>query len=139
MPYLCSCWTSVGHFCGSKMLKSVKRPKVSLKQQLICLLTSYRSTKTSQTGRTSLSIIRITTKLYVFIVLGIQRASCSPVSSWMCSSVSISGLMEHLITFTDLSCSSQRVSHWHHEHCLCTLGHMFFSFATFQLLDVCQV
>ena len=139
MPYLCSCWTSVGHFCGSKMLKSVKRPKVSLKRQLICLLTSYRSTKTSQTGRTSLNIIRITTKLYVFIVLSIQSASGSPVSSWMCSSVSISGLMEHLITFTDLSCSSQRVSHWHHEHCLCTLGHMFFSFAAFQLLDVCQV
>ena len=30
-------------------------------------------------------------------------------------------------------------THWHHEHCLCTVGHMFFSFAAFQLLDVCQV
>ena len=30
-------------------------------------------------------------------------------------------------------------AHWHHEHCLCTAGHMFFSFAAFQLLDVCQV
>ena len=27
----------------------------------------------------------------------------------------------------------------HHKHCLCTVGHMFFSFAAFQLLDVCQV
>ena len=39
------------------------------------------------TGRTSLSIIRIATKLYVFIVLSIPSASGSPVSSWMCSSV----------------------------------------------------
>ena len=30
-------------------------------------------------------------------------------------------------------------AHWNHEHCLCTVGHMFFSFAAFQLLDVCQV
>ena len=28
--------------------------------------------------------------------------------------------------------------HRYHEHCLCTVGHMFFSFAAFQLLDVCQ-
>ena len=42
VPYLCSCWTSVGHFCGSKMLKAVKSPKVSLNRQLICLLTSSR-------------------------------------------------------------------------------------------------
>ena len=42
VPYLCSCWTSVGHFCGSKMLKAVKRHKVSLKRQLICLLTSSK-------------------------------------------------------------------------------------------------
>ena len=27
----------------------------------------------------------------------------------------------------------------HHKHCLCTVGNMFFSFAVFQLLDVCQV
>ena len=27
----------------------------------------------------------------------------------------------------------------HHKHCLCTVGNMFFSFAAFQLLDVCQV
>ena len=67
------------------------------------------STKTSQ-GRTSLRIIRIATKLYVFIVLSIPSASGSPVSSWMYSSVSFSGLMEHLIAFTDLSCASQRVS-----------------------------
>ena len=46
---------------------------------------------------------------------------------------------EHLIAFTDLLCASQWVSHWHHEHCLCIGGHMFFSFAVFQLLDVCQV
>ena len=91
------------------------------------------------TGRTLLSIIRVATKLYVFIVLSIPSASGTPVSLWMCSSVSISGLMEHLIAFTDLPCASQRVSHWHHEHYLCTVGHMFFSFAAFQLLDVCQV
>ena len=42
VPYLCSCWTFVGHFCESKMLKAVKRPKVSLKRQLIYLLTSSR-------------------------------------------------------------------------------------------------
>ncbi len=30
-------------------------------------------------------------------------------------------------------------AHWHHEHCLRTVGFMFFSFAPFQLLDVCQV
>ena len=45
------------------------------------------------TGRTSLSIIRVATKLYVFIVLSIPSASGSPVSSWMCSNVSISGLL----------------------------------------------
>ena len=27
-------------------------------------------------------------------------------------------------------------AHRHHEHCLGTVGHMFFSFAAFQLLDV---
>ena len=62
------------------------------------------------TGRTPLSIIKVATKLYVFTVLNIPSASGSPVSSWICSSVSISGLMEHLIAFTDLSCASQRVS-----------------------------
>ena len=59
------------------------------------------------TGRTSLSISRVATKLYLFIVLSIPCASGSPVSSWMCSSVSISCFMEHLIAFTDLSCASQ--------------------------------
>ena len=43
------------------------------------------------TGRTSLSIIRVATKLYVFKVLSIPIASGSPVSSWMCSSESFSG------------------------------------------------
>ena len=61
------------------------------------------------TGRTSLSTIRVATKLYVFIVLSIPSASGSPVSSWMCSSVSI-WPQERLIAFTDLSCASQRVS-----------------------------
>ena len=88
------------------------------------------------TRKTSLSIIRVATKLYV-IVLSIPSASGYPVSSRMSSSVSISGLMEHQIAFIDLLCANQRVSHWHHEHRLCTVGHMFFSFAAFQLLDIC--
>ena len=55
----------------------------------------------------------------------------------MCSSVSISGLNGATDWFYK-SIVCQPAGHWHHEH-LWTVGHMIFSFAAFQLLNVCQV
>ena len=48
----------------------------------------------------------------------------------------MTGLLPSQAQRMEFKCVS---AHWHHEHCLCTVGHMFFSFAVFQLLDVCQV
>ena len=76
----------------------------------VCCLGLQGSTKTSQYRKDITLHHQGRHKVVVFIVLSIPSASGSPVSSWMCSSVSISGLMEHLIAFTDLSCASQRVS-----------------------------
>ena len=76
----------------------------------VCCLGLLGSTKTSLYRKDITWHSQVATKLYVFIVLSIPSASGSPVSSWMFSSVSISGLMEHLIAFTDLSCASQLIS-----------------------------
>ena len=47
----------------------------------------------------------------------------------------MTGLLPSQAQRMEFKCVS---AHWHTEHCLCTVVHMFFSFAAFQLLDVCQ-
>ena len=48
----------------------------------------------------------------------------------------MTGLLPSQAQKMEFKCVS---AHWHHEHCLCTVGHMFFSFDAIQLLCVCQV
>ena len=40
----------------------------------------------------------------------------------------MTGLLPSQARRMEFKCVS---AHWHHEHCLCTVGHMFFSFAAF--------